>query len=110
MVGDPGKKRAGKVVMRVMHQRGRGVGLGEEANPAMLPETRMVVTVTALVTALVTVLATVLVTVQFIMPAVANQIIGLTVILGIVALKARLKVQDPAAETDDRITGMLMVT
>ena len=102
MVSDPGKKRAGKVVMRVMHQRGRGVGLGEEANPAMLPETRMVVTVT--------VLATVLVTVQFIMPAVANQIIGLTVILGIVALKARLKVQDPAAETDDRITGMLMVT
>ena len=102
MVSDPGKKRAGKVVMRVMHQRGRGVGLGEEANPAMLPETRMVVTVTALVT--------VLVTVQFIMPAVANQIIGLTVILGIVALKARLKVQDPAAETDDRVTGMLMVT
>ena len=102
MVSDPGKKRAGKVVMRVMHQRGRGVGLGEEANPAMLPETRMVVTVT--------VLATVLVTVQAIMPAVANQIIGLTVILGIVALKARLKVQDPAAETDDRITGMLMVT
>jgi hypothetical protein len=44
------------------------------------------------------------------MPAVANQIIGLTVILGIVALKARLKVQDPAEETDDRVTGMLMVT
>ena len=102
MVSDPGKKRAGRVVMRVMHKQVRGVGLGEEANPAMLPETRMVVTVTALVT--------VLVTVQFIMPAVANQIIGLTVILGIVALKARLKVQDPAAETDDRITGMLMVT
>ena len=106
MVSDPGKKRAGRVVMRVMHKQVRGVGLGEEANPAMLPETRMVVTVTALVTALVIVL----VTVQFIMPAVANQIIGLTVILGIVALKARLKVQDPAAETDDRITGMLMVT
>ena len=95
MVSDLGQKRAGKVVMRVMHQQGRGVGLGEEANPAMLP---------------VTVLATVLVTVQAIMPAVANQIIGLTVILGIVALKARLKVQDPAAETVDRITGMLMVT
>ena len=102
MISDSGKKRAGKVVMRVMHQQGRGVGLGEEANPAMLPETRMGVPVTTLVT--------VLVTVQFIMPAVANQIIGLTVILGIVALKARLKVQDPAAETDDRITGMLMVT
>ena len=99
MVSDLGQKRAGKVVMRVTHQQGRGVGLGEEANPAMLP-----------VTVLVTVLATVLVTVQAIMPAVANQIIGLTVILGIVALKARLKVQDPAAETDDRITGMLMVT
>ena len=84
--------------MRVMHQRGRGVGLGEEANPAMLPETRMVVTVTILVTVLV------------IMPAVANQVIGLTVILGIAALKARLKVQDPVAETDDRVTEMLMVT
>ena len=95
MISDSGKKRAGKVVMRVMHQQGRGVGLGEEANPAMLP---------------VTVLATVLVTVKAIMPAVANQIIGLTVILGIVALKARLKVQGPAAETDDRVTGMLMVT
>ena len=88
--------------MRVMHQRGRGVGLGEEANPAMLPETRMVVTVTTLVTILVTVLV--------IMPAVANQVIGLTVILGIAALKARLKVQDPVAETDDRVTEMLMVT
>ena len=95
MISDPGKKRAGKVVMRVMHQQGRGVGLGEEANPAMLP---------------VTVLATVLVTVQFIMPAVANPIIGLKVILEIVALKARLKVRDPAAAIEDRITGMLMVT
>ena len=91
MVSDLGQKRAGKVVMRVTHQQGRGIGLGEEANPAMLP-------------------VTVLVTVQAIMPAVANQIIGLTVILGIVALKARLKVQDPEAETDDRVTGMLMVT
>ena len=44
------------------------------------------------------------------MPAVANQVIGLTVILVIAALKARLKVQDPVAETDDRVTGMLMVT
>ena len=44
------------------------------------------------------------------MPAVANQVIGLTVILGIAALKARLKVQDPVAETEDRVIGMLMVT
>ena len=102
MISDPGKKRAGKVVMRVMHQQGRGVGLGEEANPAMLPETRMGVPVTVLVT--------VLVTVQFIMPAVANPIIGPKVILEIVALKARLKVRDPAAAIEDRITGMLMVT